>query len=174
MNLVAVWRAHQLDAILRGCRQSGVVLGGESAGSLCWHAGGTTDSFGPKPQADDGLGFLSHSTPEWPTGCPQGARLTFATCAWRRPTVERREEAGRPHALDPSGESPSLADHPSRRHSRPIPTKALATAAWWRDDPPRPQLRAPPPPTKEPPRPSTRGLTPEGLPPEPRPRPSSR
>lgn len=61
VNLLAVWRAHQLDQVLRDCWQSGVVLGGESAGSLCWHTGGTTDSFGPKPQAVDGLGFLPHS-----------------------------------------------------------------------------------------------------------------
>ena len=39
VNLLAVWRAHGLDAILRECWQAGVVLGGESAGSLCWHTG---------------------------------------------------------------------------------------------------------------------------------------
>lgn len=61
VNLLAVWRAHGLDEILRDCWQSGVVLGGESAGSLCWHTGGTTDSFGDVRPIDDGLGFLPYS-----------------------------------------------------------------------------------------------------------------
>ena len=60
-NLLAVWRAHSLDRILKNCWQNGVVLGGESAGSLCWHAGGTTDSFGDVQHFPDGLGFLPYS-----------------------------------------------------------------------------------------------------------------
>jgi peptidase E len=32
---------------MRTAWEAGVVLGGVSAGSLCWHIGGTTDSFGP-------------------------------------------------------------------------------------------------------------------------------
>jgi peptidase E len=58
-NLLAVWRAHRLDEILRDCWDAGVVLAGVSAGSLCWHLGGTTDSFGTDLVAvNDGLGFL--------------------------------------------------------------------------------------------------------------------
>jgi peptidase E len=60
-NLVAVWRAHGLDEILRQCWHAGVVLAGESAGSLCWHAAGTTDSFGPAPMPVAGLGFLPYA-----------------------------------------------------------------------------------------------------------------
>jgi peptidase E len=61
-NLLALWRLHGLDVILRRCWESGVVLGGVSAGSLCWHVGGTTDSFGPDLRAlTDGLGFLPWS-----------------------------------------------------------------------------------------------------------------
>lgn len=60
-NLLAVWRTHALDKVLRDCWQSGVVLGGESAGSLCWHTGGTTDSFGEVQALHDGLAFLPHS-----------------------------------------------------------------------------------------------------------------
>ena len=61
-NLVAVWRAHGLDEILRECWQAGVVLGGCSAGSLCWHIGGTTDSFGPRLRPyTAGLGFLPYA-----------------------------------------------------------------------------------------------------------------
>jgi peptidase E len=60
VNLVALWRAHGLNTIMRECWEAGVVLAGESAGSLCWHQAGTTDSFGPAvaPADDDGLGFL--------------------------------------------------------------------------------------------------------------------
>jgi peptidase E len=61
VNLMAVWRAHHLDEVLRECWRAGVVLAGESAGSLCWHAAGTTDSFGPRPEPTDGLGFLPYS-----------------------------------------------------------------------------------------------------------------
>jgi peptidase E len=39
-----------------------VVLQGVSAGSLCWHVGGTTDSFGPTLQpVTNGLAFLPFS-----------------------------------------------------------------------------------------------------------------
>jgi peptidase E len=58
VNLLAVWRAHGVDKVLHDCWQRGVVLGGESAGSLCWFSGGTTDSFGEVQPLADGLGFL--------------------------------------------------------------------------------------------------------------------
>nr|NLD40054.1 peptidase E [Actinomycetales bacterium] len=58
-NLLAVWRLHGLDTIFRRVWEAGVVLAGVSAGSICWHRGGTTDSFGPvlRP-VHDGLGLL--------------------------------------------------------------------------------------------------------------------
>jgi peptidase E len=61
-NLLAVWRLHGLDEIFTDVWRAGVVLGGVSAGSICWHAGGITDSFGPdlKP-VTDGLGFVPYS-----------------------------------------------------------------------------------------------------------------
>ena len=62
VNLMAVWTAHGLPAILRACWESGVVLAGPSAGSLCWHVGGPTDSF--RDALDPftaGLGFLPYS-----------------------------------------------------------------------------------------------------------------
>ena len=61
-NLLALWRVHGLDLILRECWEAGVVLKGVSAGSLCWHVGGTTDSFGPTLQlVTNGLAFLPYS-----------------------------------------------------------------------------------------------------------------
>ena len=47
-NLLAVWRLHGVDTALANAWESGTVLGGVSAGSICWHIGGPTDSFGPK------------------------------------------------------------------------------------------------------------------------------
>lgn len=48
VNLLAVWRAHALFGVFNRLWRAGVVLAGSSAGSLCWHVGGTTDSFGPQ------------------------------------------------------------------------------------------------------------------------------
>ncbi|MBA9006700.1 Type 1 glutamine amidotransferase-like domain-containing protein [Thermomonospora cellulosilytica] len=61
-NLLALWRLHGLDRILREAWEQGVVLTGQSAGALCWHVGGNTDSFGPELRPlTDGLGFLPYS-----------------------------------------------------------------------------------------------------------------
>jgi peptidase E len=61
-NLLALWRLHGLDVILRECWEAGVVLKGVSAGSLCWHVGGTTDSFGPElVPVTNALAFLPYS-----------------------------------------------------------------------------------------------------------------
>lgn len=61
-NMLAVWRLHGLDVILREAWEAGVVMCGMSAGSLCWFEGGTTDSFGLDLSAlRDGLGFLTGS-----------------------------------------------------------------------------------------------------------------
>jgi peptidase E len=62
VNLVAVWRAHGLPEMLRECWEAGVVLTGTSAGSLCWHVGGPTDSY--RDALDPftgGLAFLPYS-----------------------------------------------------------------------------------------------------------------
>jgi peptidase E len=66
-NLLAVWRVHGLPEILADAWRAGVVLAGVSAGSLCWHVGGTTDSFGPDlVPVSNGLGLLPHSnTPHY-------------------------------------------------------------------------------------------------------------
>ena len=61
-NMLAVWRVHGLDAILREAWAAGVVLCGWSAGAICWFESGVTDSFGPDlAPLDGGLGFLRGS-----------------------------------------------------------------------------------------------------------------
>lgn len=62
VNLMAVWRAHGLRGIMRECWEAGVVLAGASAGSLCWHTGGPTDSYGDSLDPfTDGIGLLPFS-----------------------------------------------------------------------------------------------------------------
>ena len=64
-NMLAIWRVHGFDGILREAYDRGIVLTGSSAGMLCWYEAGVTDSFGPQLEGlRDGLGFLAGS------GCP--------------------------------------------------------------------------------------------------------
>ena len=60
ISLLGVWRAHGIDEILRQAWESGVVMCGLSAGSLCWFAEGVTGFHGT-PQRVEGLGLLPFS-----------------------------------------------------------------------------------------------------------------
>jgi peptidase E len=61
-GLLAMWRLHGVDTAMRTAWQAGVVLTGISAGSICWHVGGTTDSFGPDLRpVTDGLALVPFS-----------------------------------------------------------------------------------------------------------------
>ncbi len=78
-NLLALWRLHRYDHALRAAWEAGVVLSGVSAGSICWHVGGTTDSFGPELQAvTDGLGLI-----------PYANGVHYDTEPQRRPALHR-------------------------------------------------------------------------------------
>jgi dipeptidase E len=57
LNLLAVWRAHGIDEILREAWSAGTVLCGQSAGALCWFEHGITRSSGGA-RAVPGLGLL--------------------------------------------------------------------------------------------------------------------
>src|SRR4051794_30455203 len=61
-NMLAIWRAHGFDAVLREAWEAGVVLCGWSAGMICWYEASVTDSYGPQLEGmRDGLGFLAGS-----------------------------------------------------------------------------------------------------------------
>ena len=61
-NLLAIWRVHGFDAIVRDAWEQGVLLTGGSAGMICWYEACVTDSFGPQLEGlRDGLGFLAGS-----------------------------------------------------------------------------------------------------------------
>jgi peptidase E len=78
VNLMAVWRAHGLPEILEECWRSGVVMAGQSAGSLCWHVGGPTDSFGDALDAyGNCLGWLPWSNGVHDDLADQPRRTTY-------------------------------------------------------------------------------------------------
>ena len=60
-NMLAIWKVHGIDVLLREAWESGVVLCGGSAGMICWFEGGVTDSFGPQLAGMECLGFLPGS-----------------------------------------------------------------------------------------------------------------
>jgi peptidase E len=61
-NMLAIWRVHGFDAILREAWEAGILLTGWSAGLICWFEAGVTDSFGPQLEGlRDGLGLLPGS-----------------------------------------------------------------------------------------------------------------
>jgi peptidase E len=60
--LLALWELHNVGAAMTAAWQAGVVLTGVSAGSICWHVGGTTDSFGPSLRPiTNGLSLVPYS-----------------------------------------------------------------------------------------------------------------
>jgi peptidase E len=78
LNQQAIWKAQGIDVVLREAWDRGIVLGGASAGSLCWFEEGTTDSRPKELTTVKCLGFLkgSHS-PHYDREAP------------RRPTYHR-------------------------------------------------------------------------------------
>jgi len=63
LNQQAIWEVQGIDEVLREAWDRGIVLGGASAGSLCWFEEGTTDSRPQEVTKIECLGFLrgSHS-----------------------------------------------------------------------------------------------------------------
>jgi dipeptidase E len=60
-NMLAIWRVHGVDELLREALDAGIILSGSSAGGICWFEQGVTDSFGPQLEQMDCLGFLGGS-----------------------------------------------------------------------------------------------------------------
>ncbi|MFC9130788.1 Type 1 glutamine amidotransferase-like domain-containing protein [Streptomyces sp. NPDC057099] len=83
-NLLAVWRAHGLDRLLREAHDLGTLLCGISAGANCWAEGSHTDSFGPLTYLPDGLGLLPGSV------CPH-----YDSEPGRQPSYRAAVAAGR-------------------------------------------------------------------------------
>lgn len=60
-NLIALWKEWGLDHILREAWETGVILCGLSAGSICWFEEGVTDSIPRKLSRLECLGLLKGS-----------------------------------------------------------------------------------------------------------------
>ena len=74
-NALALWRLHQVDAALREVWGRNGVLGGWSAGAICWFENGITDSFGARlAPLNDGLGLLSARSVPTTTAMKSGGR----------------------------------------------------------------------------------------------------
>ena len=83
-NLLALWQLHGVDVVMWEAWESGIVLTGVSAGSICWHVGGPTDSFGPRLRpVTNGLGLL-----------PYGNGVHYDSEERRRPLLHRLVEDG--------------------------------------------------------------------------------
>lgn len=78
-NLLALWRIHGVDTAMHEAWDSGTILAGVSAGSICWHVGGPTDSFGATLQpVTDALALL-----------PFGNGVHYDSEAQRRPLLQQ-------------------------------------------------------------------------------------
>jgi peptidase E len=87
--MLAVWREWELDRHLRAAWEAGVVLGGASAGSICWFEHGLTDSVAGPLTAMPCLGFLAGAN------CPH-----YDSESARRPMLRRLVARGAlPEAL---------------------------------------------------------------------------
>ena len=87
-NMLAIWRVHGVDAVLREAWERGIVLAGISAGSICWFEAGVTDSFGEELAPLQCLGFLPGSN------CPH-----YDSEPQRRPTYRRLVADGFPSGI---------------------------------------------------------------------------
>jgi len=83
-SMLAVWREWGLDVHLRAAWERGIVLGGWSAGSICWFGQGITDSIAGPLTVLPCLGFLDGSN------CPH-----YDSEPLRRPTYRRLVAGGR-------------------------------------------------------------------------------
>ncbi|MFD7710603.1 Type 1 glutamine amidotransferase-like domain-containing protein [Streptomyces sp. NPDC059786] len=155
-NLLAVWRAHGVDRLLREAYDRGTLLCGISAGANCWAEGSHTDSFGPLTHLPDGLGLLPGSV------CPHydsepGRRPSYRTAVatgalpagWAledgvgalftdgRPTdAVTRTPRARLYRVEPDDDTTTAVEHP-------VPCRPLTPAA------PRSEHRHRPPGTDE-------------------------
>ena len=116
-NMLAIWRAHGLDEILREAWEQGTVLAGLSAGAMCWFEGGITKSSGaPAPVA--GLGLLPGSMSVHLDGEPDR----------RRPYVEAVASGRCPAATPPTTASRCCGRTASSRASS-APSRGCTASA---------------------------------------------
>jgi peptidase E len=151
-NLLAIWRAHGLDAVLAEAWERGIVLAGLSAGAMCWFEGGITRSSGP-PERIDGLGLLPGSLTVHADGEPErlpafvaavrsgalpggwaaddGAGLLFRGTGWsaRCPPARARARGATTRSRARSSAAGSSASCWARRPARRRPARTCWSCA---------------------------------------------
>ena len=121
-NMMAIWKLHGVDRMLRDAYRRGTVMAGISAGAVCWFESGVTDSFGPPLRGLTGcLGLLSGSF------CPH-----YDGEVERRPTYRRLVDSGE---LAPGyGVDDSCAIHFENEEIAAV-VRSRETATAYRVDP---------------------------------------
>ncbi len=61
LNMIAIWKSQGIDLALRKAYDSGILMTGASAGSLCWFESGTTDSRPKELSKVECLGWIKAS-----------------------------------------------------------------------------------------------------------------
>ena len=87
-SMLAVWREWSLDLYLRKARERGIVLGGASAGSICWFESGVTDSVAGPLTAMPCLGMLPGSN------CPHYDSEPLRRPSYRRMVAQGKLQSG--------------------------------------------------------------------------------
>ena len=87
VNLLALWREHRIDEIVREAHRRGIVICGYSAGSMCWFEQGISRGGG-SPAAVEGLGLIAGSH------CVHYSQDPDRRDAYRRLIGERSMSAG--------------------------------------------------------------------------------
>ncbi len=117
-SMLTVWREWQLDVYLRKAYERGIVLGGASAGSICWFEQGVTDSIAGPLTALDCLGFLPGSN------CPH-----YDSEPLRRP-IYRKMVAGGKTLEGVAADDGAALHYVDGKLARAVASRLRAKAYW--------------------------------------------
>ena len=136
-SMLAVWRDWGLDVYLRQAWQRGIVLGGASAGSICWFEYGLTDSIAGPLTPMPCLGFLAGSNcphydserlrrPTFRKLVARGAMPDGVRCRRRRrASLHRRQARARGCSSRPRAKGYRVTRSGKRAVERRLPTRYL-------------------------------------------------
>ncbi|HEY9103165.1 peptidase E [Chitinimonas sp.] len=116
--MLALWKAWGWDQALRQAYEAGVVIGGISAGMICWFEYGLTDSMAGELTVLPGLGWL-----------PGGACPHFDGEAKRRPSLRQQVQAGAMPGSWALDDSAALHFVDGQLHR--VVSSQPSAQAWW-------------------------------------------
>lgn len=129
VNLLALWRAHGVDRILRNrvFDSSDLVLAGQSAGANCWYHSCVTDSFGDMRPLHDGLSVLPGSfCPHWDGESERQPVYTSAIASGNLPAGFAADDGAALHWVDGQLRGP-VAERPGAKVYRFTPSDEPTT-----------------------------------------------